>query len=53
MAALYWLARTGKRPAAMDGYEYRDFGTIFGGFDRNSAEDVFLTADELTRKYAR
>jgi hypothetical protein len=53
VAALYRLARTGRRPVAMDGYEYGDFGSIFDNFDRGPAEDAFLTADELTRKYAR
>lgn len=53
VAALYWLARTGKRPAAMSGYIYGDLGTIFSGFDRSEVEDRHMTADELTRKYAR
>lgn len=53
VAALYRLARTGKKPAAMDGYEYGHFGSMFGGLDRNMVEDAHMTADELTRKYAR
>jgi hypothetical protein len=54
VAALYRLARTGKRPVMMQGYEYEDFGSMFSGLDRSAATpDGYLTADELTRKYAR
>lgn len=53
VAALYWLARTGKKPVEMDGYERTDLMPMFSGLEQGNPEDTYLTADELTRKYAR
>lgn len=53
VAALYRLARTGKRPAAMDEYEYTYLAPMFLKPSQGDPEDTYLTADELTRKYAR
>lgn len=53
VAALYWLARTGNRPAEMDGYELPDIMPMFSGSEQGDPEDTYLTYDELMRKYAR